>query len=60
MGMTKENAIKYLARKGILKSKKYLEKTLSPEEKRTRQDEEEIRRVMKEGKIYGDPVVQLH
>lgn len=41
--MDRENAIKYLRRKGI-----------------DYEDEEEIEKVIKQGKIYGDPIVQIN
>ena len=43
--MTREEAIKYLERKDKLGEAKYSKK-----------DEKEIRWVMQEGKIYGDPL----
>lgn len=47
--MDKENAIDYLERKGKLKGRRQL----------TKDDEEEIEKVMKSGTIYGDPLVEL-
>lgn len=50
--MDREDAIAYLERKGELTDP--LE-----ERKFTKEEEKKIKEVMKEGKIYGDPVVEL-
>lgn len=47
--MNRKNAIKYLDRKG---------KIDVSEGKFDKDDEQEIKEVMKEGKIYGDPIAQ--
>jgi len=48
--MDRENAIEYLEGKGKIEG----------ETKFSSEDEEEIKKVMKSGKIYGDPVVELY
>jgi hypothetical protein len=48
--MEREEAIEYLERKGIIKEVKHHYK---------KGDESRIREVMKEGKIYGDPLVSF-
>lgn len=48
--MNRDNAISYLKRKNKIEGKE----TFSKEE------ESDIEEVMKEGKIYGDPVVKLN
>jgi hypothetical protein len=48
--MKRDNAIKYLDRK---------EKIDVSKGKFSEKDEAEIEKVMKEGKIYGDPIVNL-
>jgi hypothetical protein len=50
MGMSREDAINYLERKDKIEGvKKY-----------SKEEEEEIAKVQKEGKIYGDPIVELY
>lgn len=49
--MNKKEAIEYLERKGKLSE---LKRTL------TKKDEEIIDKVMKEGKIFGDPIVEVN
>ena len=48
--MDREKAIKYLTRKGKLDLEN---------QKFDKEEEEEIQEVMKSGKIYGDPIVNL-
>lgn len=48
--MDREDAIRYLERKGKIEAE---------EKKFDKDDEKEIEKVMKEGKIYGDPVVEV-
>jgi hypothetical protein len=48
--MNKENAIAYLKRKGQIKGKESFSK----------EEEQEIKEVMKHGKIYGDPVAACY
>lgn len=48
--MNKEEAIEYLERKGELEEQ---------ERKLTREDEKKVKKVMKEGKIYGDPCFEI-
>lgn len=48
--MKRDNAIKYLDRKGMIDISKG---------KFNKEDEAGIKEVMKEGKIYGDPIVNL-
>ena len=53
--MDREDAIGYLERKGKL-DEPYEE----PVEREFKEDEElEIKKVVKEGKIYGDPIVEV-
>ena len=47
--MNKENAIRYLKRKGKIEGMETFSKV----------EQKKIKQVMKEGKIYGDPVVEL-
>lgn len=51
--MNRKEAIEYLERKD-----KLLEKPLSAEDVK-KHNEEEIKKVMSQGKIYGDPLVDL-
>ena len=46
--MSREDAIEYLDRKSRLDEPKY-----------NRKDEKQIAEVMRSGKIYGDPIVEL-
>jgi hypothetical protein len=48
--MNRKDAIEYLDRKGKLETKKT---------KFTEKDEEKIKEVMKKGKIYGDPCIEI-
>ncbi len=61
--MNKDNAIKYLDRKGQLQSEKYNPTEPEPETESEEQlidkDEALIARVEKEGKIFGDPLVRI-
>ncbi len=50
--MDKEEAIKYLERKGKIQTK-------TDEETYSKEHEELIEKVVKEGKIFGDPLVEL-
>ena len=50
--MDREDAIEYLEKKGIVDDP-YTER------KMTKDEETEIKKVMKSGKIYGDPLVKL-
>jgi hypothetical protein len=47
--MDRDNAIEYLERKGKIEGKKTFTKT----------EEKQIKEVMKEGKIYGDPCFEI-
>ena len=47
--MEEEDAIDYLKRKDKIKGKLVL----------TKKEKKEVKKVMKEGKIYGDPVAML-
>lgn len=49
MKMNKEDAIEYLERKDKIKGKKVY----------SAKEQKEIKKVMSEGKIYGDPVAEL-
>lgn len=48
--MDREDAIEYLERKDKIEAEKKFNK----------EDEKEIEKVMKEGKIYGDPLVIIN
>ena len=47
--MNKKDAIKYLDKKGKLEDADNL----------TEDDEQEVRKIIKEGKIYGDPAASI-
>ena len=51
--MEKENAIDYLQRKGQISD------DIVKRPKFTKEEKQKIKEVMKEGKIYGDPIVKL-
>lgn len=53
MEMDRNEAIEYLERKGRLSEDKHKRKF-------TKLDEINIREVQREGKIYGDPIVELN
>lgn len=53
--MSREEAIAYLDRKGEL-----YEPYTEAEREFTKAEEKEIKKVQKEGKIYGDPMVELN
>ena len=56
----KEEAIEYLKGKAELESKKYNPPEPVPTEKELiKSDEEKIERVIKKGKLYGDPLVEI-
>ena len=58
--MDKDDAIEYLERKEMIRKMPEEEKFTEEEKKfYTIEEKEEIERVMKEGKIYGDPLVEL-
>lgn len=46
--MNREKAIKYLERKGKIEEREF-----------TKKEEKKIEKVMNEGKIYGDPIVEF-
>jgi hypothetical protein len=48
--MNKEEAVAYLERKGEISEVK---------RKLTKEDERKVKKVMKEGKIYGDPCFEI-
>lgn len=54
MEMEKEEAIEYLEEKGKIRERPLAKIKYNKEESK------KISRVMKEGKIYGDPLVELH
>jgi hypothetical protein len=47
--MDRSDAIEYLERKGKIEGKKVF----------TKKEEQEIKKVTKEGKIYGDPCIEI-
>lgn len=63
--MDREDAIEYLKRKGVLgehikKTKKEIPTTkIKVEYEFEPEDEKTIRSVLREGKIFGDPLVEL-
>lgn len=63
MGMTREKAEAYLERKGELEEEEELPKTKAEVDANNKdvreRNERKIARVMKEGKIYGDPCVEV-
>lgn len=58
MEMTKKQAIDYLEQKGMIREPKKVIKIVKP--KYSKKEKKEIERVMKIGKIYGDPLVELY
>ena len=50
--MEKKEAIQYLERKGKIEG-------TQEEVKYSKKEKEEIKKVMKEGKIYGDPIAEI-
>lgn len=54
MEMNKEDAIEYLQDKGKIKD----DETKHP--KFSKDEQNKIKEVMKQGKIYGDPIVEIN
>lgn len=53
MKMDRDESIEYLEQKGRLSEDKHKRKF-------TKLDERKIREVQREGKIYGDPIIELN